>query len=190
VSLPSPAEMIDGIRKKDRNIIRLIYNTYFPGIERYVLRNSGSRDDASDVFQETMVVLLRTAQKGQDEDIKNLEAFLFSISKYIWLKRLRDRNRHPLLDKPLMMVEESDESEIEEVNEMIDYSLRLGIFQKHFMNMDEDCRKILAMFFEKVPMKVIAETLGLKNEHFARQKKYLCQKTLIEKVRNDPDFLE
>ena len=54
--------------------------------------------------------------------------------------------------------------------------------------LDPICRDLFELFFRKVPLKEIAVKLDLKTENAAKQKKYKCQKKLLEKIKNDVKF--
>ncbi len=180
-------EIIEGICCKDNELIKMIYKLYFRDIRFYILNNSGSQADAEDVFQETLVVIYRNAIEGKLGQLVQFNAYLYTIAKYIWLKRLRDNlgNRLMSLEERKIDIPEEDfpVSEVER-------SVRLGIFQKHFLDLDAACQKILKLYFGKVPMREIAKIMGFRNEEYARRKKYLCQKSLADKVRSDPAYDE
>ncbi|MFP4622508.1 MAG: hypothetical protein ACLFM7_14455 [Bacteroidales bacterium] len=44
-------EIIQGIRKRDNNILEYLYNEFFGLIHDVVSQNNGSEDDAQDVLQ-------------------------------------------------------------------------------------------------------------------------------------------
>lgn len=179
--------IIEGICRKDNELIKKIYEVYFRDIRFYILNNSGSQADAEDVFQETLVVIYRNAMDGKLGQLVEFNAYLYTIAKYIWLKKLRDNPGDRLMsleDRKIDIPE--DDVPVSEVEK----TMRLGIFQKHFLALDEACQKILKLYFGKVPMKEIAKIMGFRNEEYARRKKYLCQKSLTDRVRSDPSYVE
>jgi len=66
---------------------------------------------------------------------------------------------------------------------------RERIFYKHFSQLPEDCRKVLRMYMDKVPLKKIAEAVGFRDENYAKVRKYLCKKLLIKRIVKDPDYI-
>jgi DNA-directed RNA polymerase specialized sigma24 family protein len=49
---------------------------------------------------------------------------------------------------------------------------------------------VLNLFFEGLSYEEIAEKMNLKNEIYARRKKYLCKESLLELVKEDPEYQE
>ena len=55
----SPEEIIEGILANNTLILNQFYKENFLLIRHLIITNSGSEDDAKDVFQEAMVILYR-----------------------------------------------------------------------------------------------------------------------------------
>jgi DNA-directed RNA polymerase specialized sigma24 family protein len=53
-----------------------------------------------------------------------------------------------------------------------------------------DCQECLTLYYDGYSYEEIAEKLGLKNESYARRKKYLCKEALMEIIKKDPEYLE
>jgi len=71
--------------------IGFIYREYYGMLENYVVNNNGSRDDAADVIQETIVAFVEIVQQGKfrgDSSIKSLitptTCQLIGSSKMSW----------------------------------------------------------------------------------------------------------
>jgi RNA polymerase sigma factor (sigma-70 family) len=182
----STDEIVRGIRLKDNSVIKYLYVEYFPVILNYVHNNHGGTSDAEDVFQETLVAIYRNLRE-KVEEINDFNAYLFGISSFIWKKRLRDRS---VIDEISLDIDEHDVP-LEEAEKIdIEANLQIGIYQKHFLSLDEELQKVLRLFFAKIPMKEIANVMGYSSEDYAKKRKYLAQRTLIAKIRSDPDFCE
>ena len=55
----SDQELIIGIRNGDSRAISKLYKSFFPPIQHMIITNSGSEDEAKDVFQDAVMVLCR-----------------------------------------------------------------------------------------------------------------------------------
>jgi DNA-directed RNA polymerase specialized sigma24 family protein len=53
-----------------------------------------------------------------------------------------------------------------------------------------DCQNVLNLYYDGCSYEEIAEKMGLKNETYARRKKYLCKEALMEIIKEDPEYLE
>jgi hypothetical protein len=60
---------------------------------------------------------------------------------------------------------------------------------KHFEALPDNCRKILALFFDKVPMADIAAELQ-STEAYIKKRKFLCKSRLVEQIKADPVYKE
>ena len=100
MAIPSATDLqtLAQLRRRDEAAYQLLYRAYFPMIERLVVRNSGTPDDARDLFQDTLLVLV-----GQldDEDwslTASLKTYLYAVAHRQWLARLRQQARTERVD--------------------------------------------------------------------------------------------
>lgn len=57
---------------------------------KYVLRNSGTREDAEDLLQDGVLVVLQRMERPEFILRVPPHAYLFAVCRNLWLKRLRD----------------------------------------------------------------------------------------------------
>jgi RNA polymerase sigma factor (sigma-70 family) len=162
---------LDRLRYQDRAAYHLLYQTMFPAVLRLVRKNGGNQADAEDVFQETVLVL---AQKVQQPDFRltaSLRTYLTSITRHLWLNRLRQRRRLPLYELPChdQLPDNTPEEEF-------------GLAQAILGWLDQAtpfCKALLrAVFFDNEPMESLLVRLGWKNKHTAANQKYKCVQQL------------
>ena len=97
-----PENQVDKLKRNDAEALRHLYLTNYKGIETYILKNSGTRDDAKDIYQEAFIAVWRNVQLDKvsfDRDTDKLNGYLFRVAQYKWLDELRrrdkKRNRNP-----------------------------------------------------------------------------------------------
>src|ERR1700754_4990439 len=73
--------------------VRYLYRQYFAGISIYVQQNDGSRQDAEDIFQESVVALIQVIQQNRFRGEAGVKTFLFAIARNTWLNELKRRGR-------------------------------------------------------------------------------------------------
>jgi RNA polymerase sigma-70 factor (ECF subfamily) len=79
---PTDAELCAGLRRRERAAFDEVYARYHARIFRFLLRLTGRRSDAEDLFQETWISVAKSADRlAEDTD---LPAWLFTVA----------RNRH------------------------------------------------------------------------------------------------
>ncbi len=61
----SDTKIIEGIRQQDDTILNWLYDNYLPTVKNLVLKNSGSKEDVSDVFQDSIIVLFKQVTDEQ-----------------------------------------------------------------------------------------------------------------------------
>ncbi|MCX6256501.1 MAG: sigma-70 family RNA polymerase sigma factor [Bacteroidia bacterium] len=180
----SVEEILDGIKTRNNIVLVYVYENYFLQIKNYILKNCGDEDDARDIFQEALIVIFKKVNKDVLVLTCSFQAYLFSVSRLLWLKQLENRRiktEEKLGDQSLVELAD-DLNEISRENEKYD------LYRFHFERLSIECKEILTMFLEKVPLKTIADQLGLKTEKYTKKRKYQCKEKLIENIRNDIRF--
>lgn len=163
--------LLQGLAQSDRKAIETIYKQNYNMIQSLIVNNSGSADDAKDIFQETMIVLYERVRSGTFELNCLIKTYVYSVSRRLWLKRLQQMNRYvPALDglQDTVPVDE----EIEE-NERI--SNEFQVMEKAINSLGEPCKSLLeAYYLDKKNMQDIALSFGYTNADNAKNQKYKC----------------
>jgi RNA polymerase sigma factor (sigma-70 family) len=166
--------------------VRAIYRDHFETLSWYIINNSGSRQDAEDIFQEVIVTFIELVQKNKFRGESSIKTFLFSLNRHAWLNELKRRGRAEAREEKydaMMDKHDSDASELmaerESKAQVIQLVERLG----------EACQKILvAFYYENLSMKEILGKLHYENEQVVRNKKYKCLKQLEHTIAANPNL--
>lgn len=183
----SDEQILKGVLRHDNLILQYIYKQYYYKINYFVRKNRGNEDDASDVFQEAIIVIYR---KLKENDIvfqkSSFAGYLFSVCRFIWLKQLEKRRieREKLQDTLPFQENLYDENLVE----LVDKNERYSLYQKHFATLSPDCQKLMQLFYEKVSLREIAKIMGYKSENYAKTRKYKCKEILIKRIKQDTEF--
>jgi len=169
-------EFIEGLRNNQDVVLRALYKKYYNLVLKYVVNNSGNTEAAADVYQETIIVLYENVQKPGFELNCQLQTFIFSIAKRLWLKQLRN-NGHTL------RLKEDEEEEVVDVSEeMSDHLKKESDIEKMNACMEdlgEPCKTLLKDFYVyKLSMEEISEKFGYTNADNAKTQKYKCLQRL------------
>ena len=178
-------DYIEGLRKGDNRVIRTIYERFSARCGMYVLKKGGTPDDAGDVFQDALMIILRKVQAPDFKLTSNFYTYLYGVNKLVWynLSRKKSRSNVTIPDDNTLRDTQSIEQEL------LDREMDT-IFRQHFNQMGIICRKLLQLFFDKNDMRTIAKKLDLKNEGNARIKKYRCRAALKKAIEADPRYKE
>lgn len=178
--------LLDGLLSGDPRKVKALYDNYLPDIIRYVRSNSGSEADARDLFQEALIAIYR---KLVDKDLEltvALRTYIQVICRNLWLRSLRKTSRISL-QPPADMVEQVSTTETLGID--LERMERDRTYFRCFDQLGEKCRQILSWYFDKVPMKDIADRLDT-SESFIKKKKFECKNKLISAIHKDPVFRE
>ena len=183
----SDDQILKGILRHDNLILQYIYKQYYYNINYFIRKNQGSEDDASDIFQEAIIIIYR---KIKENDLvfekSSFKGYLFSVCRLLWLKQLEKRRveKEKLNDSLPYQEDLYDDN----LNEIVIKNERYGLYQKHFGALSTDCQKLLQLFFEKVSLKEIAMMMGYKSEKYAKKRKFKCKELLISRIKQDAEF--
>ncbi len=163
--------LLEGLAAGDGNAIETIYRENYAAIRSFIVRNNGYGDDARDVFQEAMIVLFEKSKSGSFVLSCQLQTYLYSVCRRLWLKKLQKQNRF--------------DSSIETIQEVVAIEDDIEMHEKRntdFMRMEnalqkigEPCKSLLEAFYiEKKSMPEISDSFGYTNAANAKTQKYKC----------------
>ncbi|HBL74561.1 MAG: hypothetical protein A2W90_20960 [Bacteroidetes bacterium GWF2_42_66] len=182
----SNEELLNGILRNDSVILQFIYKNFYYKINFFIKKNNGDDDDANDVFQEAIIIMYRKIKDNSLILDCSFDTYLYSICRFLWMKQLEKRKNEK--ERIYDNQEYRDDIYDEQLNRTVDMNERYKLYQKHFKNLGKDCQKILQMFFDKVPLKQIAQMMGFKGEKYAKKRKYKCKEYLIKSIKQDLEY--
>ncbi|MET3877335.1 sigma-70 family RNA polymerase sigma factor [Chitinophaga sp. OAE865] len=162
--------LLNMLRSENSASFEVLYQYCFPAIATYIVSNHGQNEDAEDIFQEAMIVLLQKVRQPDFLLTSSLKTYLFSISRNLWLKYLRDNKLLPVEDVSMypcataaFTIElQREKSKDEKV-------------QSWISRITGHCQRILkAIFFYREPMETVMKKMGWKNRHTAANQQYKC----------------
>lgn len=168
--------IIDQFIRHDEKVLEKTYKHNFKIVRSYVMKNSGTEADAKDIFQEAMVAAWLNMKEGRFV-VKNefsLSAYIYKISKYKWLDRLKS--------KPVKSTVRMGENEIEDFETEMDLyndsEEKIKYLSKLYSQLDEKCKAVLnSFYYEKKPLEEIANIMEY-DVGSIRTIKYRCMQKL------------
>jgi RNA polymerase sigma factor (sigma-70 family) len=173
--------LLEGIKNQDDKVINYIYDNYYNEIKNYILQDKGSIEDASDVFQDTIIMIYNQVSQSDLSLTTDFKNYFFTIARNIWKSQLRKKERIEYFE-----MSAPNEPEIEDKNEPI----LEKIVMRTFMKLKSDQQMTLNLFIEGNSYEEIARKMNLKNASYARRKKNLARKTLMNLVVKDPEYVK
>ena len=162
--------LLQGLARNDKKAVETIYKDNYNLVQALVVNNSGTSEDAKDVFQEAMVVLYEKVQSGTFELNCQIKTFVYSVSKRLWLKRLMQQNRFSISDGHAESVSVDEEMEEHEKRDT-----EFIMMERAMNGLGEPCKSLLEAFYlQKKSMQEIAVSFGYTNPENAKNQKYKC----------------
>jgi RNA polymerase sigma factor (sigma-70 family) len=177
----SDIEIIEGIRNQDVTILNWIYDNYYRLVRDYVVKNSGYDDDVSEVLQDSVITLYEQIVDNNLNLTTDLKGYFFGIVRNIWNAQLRRKQKTTELI--------SDHADNDANDENSEHMLE-KIVSRAFAKLKPDQQTVLRLFAEGNSYEEIALKMNLKSEEYARRKKYLCKESLLDLVKEDPEYHE
>ncbi|TRX49474.1 sigma-70 family RNA polymerase sigma factor [Fulvivirga sp. M361] len=175
-------EIFERICSGDEKTLEFLYKKYYRMMTKMVISNSGSEQEAKDIYQDALVVFWQKAVSGNLVLTSKISTYIYSICQNLWRKELDRKKRLSNEEKDSIEYIEHDKEE------------RAKIINKCIHQLGDTCKKILMYYyFDGMSMQDIADDLGFANTNTAKTKKYKCKKKLDELVKSqytESDFLD
>ena len=176
------SEILTRIEKGDEKALDYLYKKYYRMMTKLVITNSGTEDEAKDIYQDALIVFWQKVMSGKLVLTSKISTYLYSICLNLWRKELDRKSRLSNEEKDGVVEEDMHREE------------KAKIIRDCISELGETCKRILTYFyFDGMSMNNIALNLGFANTDTAKTKKYKCKKRLDELVKakySASDFLD
>jgi RNA polymerase sigma factor (sigma-70 family) len=153
-----------------------------PMVRLLVTHMGGTSEDAKDIFQDGIMIMLEKIDSRQFTLTCRFKTFLYCVCENLWKSALD--KRHAASNYFTRKVDPDDEKEF---TELIDNKLHEEIFHEVFESLGPVSKKILKLYWQDVPPQEIADKLGY-TYGYVRKKKCEAQIELTEKVKKHPGY--
>ena len=184
----SDEAIIEGLRLRKENIIKYVYKEYFSMTRHLIINNSGTGQDAEDVFQDALVIIYKRTIIDQLALNSSFKTFFYSVCRNIWMQHLEKKKKLKNEFIDFETITEIPEPTIEEIYDIENKKSKL--YQLHFLNLSDDCQKVIQLFLKKISLREIANIMGYKTEKYAKKRKFDCKEELKTRILNDPNYLK
>jgi len=168
--------IVSELRKKNNSAaLRELYRTHYPMIVHLVCSNSGTEQEAKDVYQEAVIAFYEKVQRPDFTLICKIKTYLYAVCRKLWLKRLSEKKRYQV------NIEEGETFEsIEEELATIEESEKKFVFMgKSLADLGDPCRGIIEDYYIRdLSMEAISDKYGYTNAGNAKNQKYKCLQRL------------
>ena len=177
---------IEGIMARDPGVIKDIYTQNFESVAQYIVRNSGARTDAEDIFQDAMVAIFQRAKRGDLILQCKFSTYLHAVCRNLWLNELKKQQRRGVTIEGYTLYKEGDDSR-QLADETILIEARDQFFWEKFKDLGESCQSILRLSWSGTGMKEVATKLDI-SYSYARKKKSECMERLSTLIQQAKEY--
>ena len=163
-----------------------MYKEIYPKLERYILGNSGTKDDSKDVFQEAILIFYQNVMEDKYDKIMDVTGFVLTVGRNNWINKARKLSK------------EVDSTMLESYEEIAPSPLisiilteKWQAYNQLFGAIGDKCKELLTYsIYEKRSMKEIAELMLFPNENAAKTHNYRCKQKLMELVAGNRELTD
>ncbi|WP_372753871.1 RNA polymerase sigma factor [Mariniflexile sp.] len=173
------SQLIDAIKANESEVLKMLYISNYKKIESLVLKNSGTIEDAKDIYQEAFIVFWKNIKSNTFIPLNEtaIQGYLYTIAKNKWMdivKSSRFRKTLSGFNNQFQLTKIDYDDSFSENSE----NKKLTTAMEAFRVLGQPCKKLLTTFyFEKKSLKDLSLQLQI-NEASVRNKKYRCMKKL------------
>ena len=168
------SQIVDLINKGDERALDHLYRKHYRMMARLITRNSGTEEEAKDIFQDALIIFWEKARTGKFELSSKISTFIYSVCQNLWHKELTRKQRHV-----------AQEHDVADIAPESDHQERIAIVDRCMQQLKPDCRQILMYYyFDQLPMTEIAQKMEFANADSAKTKKYKCKQELDRLIKS------
>ena len=179
----SDKEIIECLRNRQSYVVHWLSDRYLPMIRLMVYQMGGNADDARDIFQDGLIIMLEKLDNKEFALTCKFKTFLYCVCEHLW---------KAVLDKRQSAINYFNRRQEPEGNsdytDQIDYQLYEKIFREVFETLDPIGKKILTLYWQEMSPQEIAAKLSY-TYGYVRKKKSEAQSELTEKVKRHPAYI-
>ena len=176
------SEIIECLRNRQSYVVRYLSDRYLPMVRLMVTQMGGTSEDAKDIFQESLMIILEKIDNKEFALTCKFKTYLYCICENLWKSVLV--KRQAAANYLVRRVESDDQKDF---TELMDSNLCREIFISVFDTLNPVSQKILKLYWEELSPQEIARKLGY-SYGYVRKKKCEAQAELTEKVKKHPDY--
>ena len=176
-------EIIECLRNRQSYVVHWLSDRYMPMIRMMVYQKGGTTEDACDIFQDGLIIMLEKLDDKNFTLTCKFKTFLYCVCEHLWKTVLEKRQA-----AANYFNRRSEPESEKDFSDIIDYQMYEQIIHDVFKTLDPISKKILTLYWQEKSPQEIADKLGY-TYGYVRKKKCEAQSELTEKVKKHPGYM-
>ncbi len=174
-------EVVQAIKNnKADKVLQFLYKNLQPKISKWIRTNNGSKEEAQDIFQDSILVFYSYVLKDKFNIEANIEAFIFKTAKNKWINYVKKEGKKTSIEGDIAINEEARISTKTSNQDLIN-----GLLEQ----LGKVCKEILTYtIFYKISMEDVCARMNYNNPNTAKTKNYKCKQRLKNLINENPSI--
>lgn len=184
VSQINEANVVNLIRQgKEQAVVKHLYAHLFPVIRSYVLKNTGTLDDAKDIFHDALMLFFEIVLNNTYDEKYKPYGFIYKVSVYRWVNKCKKDVKLVLQDElPDIPTEQEPIPTQGEESKLV---------KEVFAMLGSTCAEILHYtIYTELLMEDIMLKMGFNSVEAVRMRHMRCKQKLMKLISEKPILLK
>ena len=172
-------DFLKGLKENDSKTVEQLRKTLFPSVRKLILSNSGTLEDAEDIFHEAIFIVLEKIENDTLKVSDSFSAYFMGICKNLWYKELE--RKKPVTDDFTMetLIDEPYNPTKDKQNQMLYYALD---------KLDARDKELIMLDMAGIKNPEIAKIMGFKNAQAVADRKNSCMIKLKKEIAKSKEY--
>jgi len=177
--------LIEDLKAGKSSAYKKVYGNCYQMCYALIIKNNGTGEDAEDIFQEAMIVLINNLRKSEFILKAKISTYLYSVARQMWLYKLRSKKKSVELEEWNTSFVDLGE---EEIFEKKAFEAKHDLIKKLLLDLSEECRRlILDYYYKNIQLKKIGKAMNY-SDAFVKVKKNRCMKGFMKIIMDHPEY--
>lgn len=178
-------KIVEAIKSgRNQELLNELYKTVLPKVKMYITRNSGSEDEANDMFQDAVVVFYKQVKSNQLNIKQSIEAYIYTVAKNLWINKAKRDARIKFTDE----IKEDKDIAANSLSFLISEE-REATVRQVFGQLGDRCAQLLNyVFYQDYSLAEVTELMGFSSSEVTHTTHYRCKKKLMTLVAGNDAF--
>jgi RNA polymerase sigma factor (sigma-70 family) len=156
---------------RDDKALAKLYQ-HLPAIRRMIRYYGGTKQQAEDIFQESLIIFCRKAKADPAFSLSSgIYPYLYSVCRFLWSDELKKSRR----SNTISLDEAAQDNTGKVVEDSLEEEARYRLAEQIISGLADRCRELLLMFYQgRIKLRDIATKMGYSSEQTAKNQKYKC----------------